>query len=367
MLTYIFRRSLQIIPTLFIISVIIYLLLALKPGDPLDELRFGNPGFSKEDYDRLAKIYGLDQPWYIRYWFWLYGIVGRPSLNYDQNGSLAAPFIKLSTPDFGFSRQYSRPAAEYVFYHRLPNTLILSGLALFIAFCVSIPLGVLSALRQHSIFDYIITVFNFIGVSVPIFWLGIMLIYTFAVLCRNCLPAGSITDPGIDVPNWQVIVSQTGGGISAIWEYLQQFWPVLVDRVRHLILPVFALSVLQMAAWTRFMRSSVLEVLNLDYIRTANAKGLAPRVVIFRHTIRNAILPIVTLIGLAVPLTMSGAVLTETVFNWPGMGRVIFESITRNDLNVAMASLMFVSLLVIIFSLLADIAYALIDPRIRYD
>jgi peptide/nickel transport system permease protein len=235
------------------------------------------------------------------------------------------------------------PAGEYIFRYRLPNTLLLSGVSLLVAFMIAIPTGVLSALRQHSYFDYVITFVNFIGVSIPIFWFGIMLMYIFSVQVK-LFPAGSLQTPGI-----------TG------------FWPVLADRLRHLVLPVTALSALQMASWTRFMRSSMLEVINLDYVRTARAKGLSERIVIFRHTIRNAILPIITLIALAVPTVMSGAVLTETVFNWPGMGRAIFDAILVNDFNVAMVALMFISLLILIFNLLADIAYAIADPRIRYE
>jgi peptide/nickel transport system permease protein len=360
MFSYIIRRLLQIIPTLFVISLIIFALLALKPGDPLDELRRGNPGFTQEDYERLAKIYGLDKPWYIRYWFWLYGAIGRPHLE------AGFPFIDFDAPDFGPSRQYGRPAAAYVFQYRLPNTLILSGISLLIAFLIAVPTGMLSAIRQHSVLDYSVTVLNFFGVSIPIFWLGIMLIYLFSVQMK-ILPAGSLQTPGISPPDWEVIAAQTGGGLAAFWAYLQGLWPVIVDRLEHLILPVTALSSLQMASWTRFMRSSMLEVLNLDYIRTARAKGLRERIVITRHALRNAILPIITLIALAIPLVMSGAVLTETVFNWPGMGRAIFDAILQNDFNVAMASLMFISLMVVAFNLLADIAYALIDPRIRYD
>jgi peptide/nickel transport system permease protein len=319
---YIIRRVLQIIPTLFMISLIVYGLLALKPGDPIDELRFGNPGFTQADYERLIKLYGLDKPWYFRYWYWL----GRAVQG-----------------DFGPSRRYGMPAAEYIFRYRLPNTLILSGLSLLVAFMVAVPAGVFSALRQHSVLDYAITFVNFIGVSVPIFWLGIMLIYLFAVWLR-VLPAGSVQTPGI-----------VGG------------WAQFLDRARHVILPVTALSALQMASWTRFMRSSMLEVLNLDYVRTARAKGVAERTVTYRHALRNAILPIITLVGLAIPTVFSGAVLTETVFNWPGMGRAIFDSIIANDFNVAMVALMFISLLILAFNLLADLAYALADPRIRYD
>lgn len=323
MFTYLARRLLQVIPTLFVISLILYGLLALKPGDPIDEMRRGNPGFTQQDYDRLRKFYGLDRPWYVRYWRWL----GRAIQG-----------------DFGPSRQFGRPAAAYVFQYRLPNTLLLSGISLLLAFFVAVPTGVVSALYQHSLLDYGVTVINFIGVSLPIFWLGIMLIYVFAVLLHGFLPAGGMTTPGV-----------TGA------------WALLGDRLRHLILPVTALSSLQLAQWTRFMRSSMLEVINLDYVVTARAKGLAERRVTYHHAVRNAILPLITLMGLSVPLLFSGAILTETVFNWPGMGRAIFNAILVNDFNVAMVSLMFISLLVVAFNLLADLAYAVADPRIRYD
>lgn len=323
MISYIIRRLLQIIPTLFVISLILYGLLALKPGDPIDELRRGNPGFTQADYDRLREFYGLDKPWYVRYWRWL----GRAVHG-----------------DFGPSRQFGRPAAEYIFQNRLPNTLLLSGVALLVALLISIPTGVLSALKQHSALDYVVTILNFLGVSVPIFWLGIMLIYLFAVRTGGLLPAGSMMTPGV-----------TGT------------WEVFVDRLRHLLLPVIALSSLHLAQWTRFMRSAMLEVVRMDYLTTARAKGLRERRVIFRHALRNAILPLITLVGLSIPQLFSGAVLTETVFNWPGMGRAIFDAILVNDFNVAMVCLTFISLLVLTSNLLADLAYALVDPRIRYD
>ena len=322
MLTYIIRRVLQVIPTLFVISLILYGLLALKPGDPIDEMRRGNPGFTQEDYDRMREFYGLDKPWYVRYWRWLGRVI---------------------RGDFGTSRQFGRPAAQYIFRYRFPNTVLLSGLSLLTAFLVAVPAGVISALRQHTAVDYAIPVVNFVGGSIPIFWLGIMLIYIFAVQFRGFLPAGGLATPGV-----------TGT------------WPVIVDRLKHLILPVTALSSLQLAQWTRFMRSSMLEVVHLDYIVTARAKGLSERRIVSGHALRNAILPLITLIGLNVPLLFSGAILTETVFNWPGMGRAIYDAILVNDFNVAMVSLMFISLLVLSFNLLADITYALVDPRIRY-
>lgn len=324
MLSFLVRRLLLVIPTLFLISVVIYALLALKPGDPLDELRFGNPGFTHADYERLAKLYGLDKPWYVRYWYWL----GRAVRG-----------------DFGPSRRYGLPAAEFIFRQRLPNTLLLSGLALVVAFGVAVPAGVLCALRRHSFVDYTVTTLNFLGISVPVFWLGIMLIYLFSVRL-GWLPAGSLGTSGL-----------AAQGLGA---YL---W----DRVRHLILPVVTLSSIQMATWTRFMRSSMLEVIHDEYIRTARAKGLPERTIVLKHALRNAVLPIITLVALAVPGVFSGAVLTETVFNWPGMGRAIYDAILANDFNVAMVALMFISLLILVFNILADVAYALVDPRIRYD
>ncbi len=346
MFNFIVRRLLQLIPTLFVVSAIVFALLALKPGDPIDELRIGNPGFTQADYERLAKAYGLDQPWYVRYWFWL----GRAIQG-----------------DFGPSRNYGRPAAEYVFNVRLPNTLVLSGISLTLALIIAIPAGVISALRKQTPIDYGITVVNFVGISIPIFWLGIILIYIFSVHFRQFLPAGSLSTPGINWPDWAAITAQTTDTGLAVSQYADKAVDYIVDRARHLVLPVVALSSLQTASWTRFMRSSMLEVIHLDYVRTARAKGVDERRVVLRHALRNAVLPIITLIALAIPAVFSGAVLTETVFNWPGMGRAIFDAILVNDLNVAMVSLMFISLLILAFNLLADIAYAMVDPRIRYD
>ncbi|MCS7216167.1 MAG: ABC transporter permease [Candidatus Bipolaricaulota bacterium] len=324
MLAFLMRRLLLAIPTLFLISVVVYALLALKPGDPIDELRFGNPGFTHADYERLIKLYGLDKPWYIRYWYWL---------------------SRAVRGDFGPSRRYGMPAAEFVFRQRMPNTLLLSGLSLLVAFAVAVPAGVWCALRRHSFVDYAVTTLNFVGISVPVFWLGILLIYVFSVRL-GWLPAGSLGTPG---------VAEQGLGAY------------VVDRLRHLVLPVLALSSIQMATWTRFMRSSMLEVIHDEYIRTARAKGLPERAVVLKHALRNAILPIITLVALAIPGVFSGAVLTETVFNWPGMGRAIYDAILANDFNVAMVALMFISLWIILCNILADVAYALADPRIRYD
>lgn len=347
MIKFIARRLLQLVPTVFVISIILYALLALKPGDPIDDMRRGNPNFTQADYERLRALYGLDDPWYIRYWKWL---------------------ARAVQGDFGPSRQYGMSATLYVFQYRLPNTVLLSGLSLLIAFVIAVPLGIYSAIRQHSIADYAITVLNFMGVSVPIFWLGILLIYVFSVQIRNFLPAGGLLTPGVSWPDWNTIAANSGGGLlEAFSLYWSKALAVISDRIKHLVLPVAALSSLQLAGWTRFMRSAMLEVVNMDYIRTARAKGLRERVIVYRHALRNAILPIITLVALSIPLLFSGAVLTETVFNWPGMGTAILGSLLNNDFNVSMVSLMFIALLVLVFNLIADIVYALVDPRIRYE
>ena len=329
MTTYIVRRLLQMIPLLLLVSIVIYILLSLAPGDPTDALRF-NPRATPDDIARLRAAYGLDQPVYVRYFYWLKNAV---------------------QGDFGNSQQYFISASQYIFQQRLPNTLILSGTAFLISVLIAIPVGIFSALRQYSVADYVVTFFSFLGFSMPIFWLGIMLIYLFAVLLPTAtngaivLPAGGFETPGM-----------FGTG----------FWDVLLDRLKYLLLPVFALAFLQVAFVTRFMRASLLEVVNQDYVRTAKAKGLSERVVTYKHSLRNAIIPVVTILGLSIPGLFSGAVLTETVFSWPGMGRAIFEALVAKDYNIVMVSLTFLSLLTILFNLIADLIYAVVDPRIRY-
>jgi len=332
MFAYTIRRLLQMIPLLFFVSLAIYTLVALQPGDPLEGLIFQNPHLTQEDIAQLKHAYGLDQPIHIRYFKWL----GRALQG-----------------DLGLSRTYAQPAAEFI-YHRMQNTLLLTGLSFLLALIVAIPVGVFSAVRQYSLLDYVVTFLSFVGYSTPVFWLGIMLMLLFAVwlpdrlgLDHPIFPVGGFVSPGVD--------PETVG-----WS------AYLKDRLWHLVLPVFTLSVLSMASWTRFTRSAVLEVLGQDYIRTARAKGLSERVVIYKHALRNALIPIVTLIGLAIPGLFSGAVITETIFSWPGMGRALYDALLEKDYNVAMAALVFLAFLTALFNLLADLAYAVVDPRIRY-
>ena len=323
------------IPLLFAASVVIFTLLALQPGDPLDELRQQTPRTTAEQLEQLRRAYGLDQPIYVRYFKWL----GRALQG-----------------DFGQSRTYATPAAQIIFAERLPRTLVLSGAALLLALLVAIPVGIFSAVRQYSAADYIITFLSFVGFSMPIFFLGILLLFLFAFWLPEQIP-GFPKFPVQSVSDLQWYQVQTGE---------VSFFQYIGDWAFKLILPVLALSTIQMASWTRYMRASLLEVLNQDYIRTARAKGLGERVVLYKHALRNALIPIITLVGLAIPGVFGGAVITETIFSYPGMGRAILDSLIDKDYNVAMAALAFLAMLTALFNLLADLMYAVVDPRIRY-
>ncbi|MDR5695684.1 MAG: ABC transporter permease [Armatimonadota bacterium] len=318
---YLVRRLFQMIPLVLGLSVIIFLLLVLAPGDPVDFLIFGNPNVRPQDVARLKHLYGLDQPIYVRYFKWL---------------------SRAAVGDFGYSMTYKEPVLQLVLA-RVSNSLWLTVPAFFLALIVAIPVGVYSALHQYSPMDYFATFFAFFGVSIPAFWFGIMMIYFFAVILK-WLPPGGFATPGVP-----------------------EGLPFYLDRIRYMILPTVVLSLLQMAALTRYTRSSMLEVIRQDYVRTARSKGLPERVVINKHALRNALIPIVTILALSIPALFAGAPLTETVFAWPGIGRLLVEAVLGADFAVAQAIIVFLALLVIVFNLLADIAYALLDPRIRYD
>lgn len=328
---YLARRLLQMIPLVVGLSIIIFLLLAAAPGDPVDLLVFGNPKIRPEDIARLKHHYGLDQPLYVRYFKWLWAAL---------HG------------DLGYSRTYKAPVLSLM-WDRIGNSLWLQIPAFFLSLSVAVPVGIFSALRQYSTLDYTATFFTFFGVSIPAFWFGIMMIYIFAVVHPWTaipglewlrLPAGGFSTPGVSE------------GVA-----------VFVDRVRYMILPTVVLSLLFMASYTRYTRSSMLEVIRQDYVRTARAKGLHETVVINRHALKNAMIPLVTIIALSIPALFAGAPLTETVFAWPGVGRLLVEATLGGDFAVAQGIIIFLAALVIVFNLLADIAYAVLDPRIRYD
>lgn len=316
MRTYLLRRLLQAVPLLFGVTIVSFLIVYLAPGDPA--LRFISPDTSMEDLERMRHVLGLDQPLYVQYWRWL---------------------TRLLSGDWGHSFVDGRPVLEKI-GELLPATLELTVTALLLSLVIAVPIGVLAATRQYSVFDFVTTCVAFIGVSIPSFWLGLMLMLLFAVYLKWLPATGRFPSTG------EV---------------------TLLIRLKHLALPAFTLGFVDIAGFTRYMRSSMLEVVRQDYIRTARAKGVAERMVIYRHALRNALLPIITLLGLGMPALFSGAAIIESLFAWPGMGRLFVQSAFTRDYPVIMAGLLIAAILTILGNLAADIAYALVDPRIKYD
>ncbi|MCW5770746.1 MAG: ABC transporter permease [Rhodospirillaceae bacterium] len=297
-------------------SFVVYLLIGLMPGDPLDIMLSGDPRMTPEDRERLRALYGLHLPLWERYWHWLTAALGG---------------------DFGFSRGFNRPVLD-VMAPNLGRTALLMGASFVLSVAIAIPLGLAAAVRQRRPTDYLINLFCFAGKSVPPFWLALMLILIFAVDLQ-WLPAGGV---------------ETVGASG------------FVDRLRYLILPVACLTLLSLATMARIMRAEAIGALRQDYIRTARAKGLSRRRVIWGHAVRNALNPVVTVVALEFGTLFSGALITETVFAYPGMGKMIYDSILGNDYNLALVGLLFATLLVLIGNLAADLAYAALDPRISY-
>ncbi len=321
MRNYIIRRLLQMIPLLFIISLFIFLVLSFT-GTSMRELIFANPRITPETIKKLERIYGLDKPLMVRYFYWLKAFI---------------------TGNWGWSREYAEEVFPLIM-SRLPITLNLMTLSFIISLIVAIPIGVYSALKQYSLLDYLATFFAFFGLAMPAFWFGLILLLLFGVKLR-WLPIGGYTTPGLEAA------------------------PLLIrtfDKLKHLILPAIVLGLQGMASWMRYSRSSLLEELRQDYVRTARAKGLPERTVIYKHALRNALIPIITLLMLSIPGLFGGAVLTETVFSIFGIGRLMYTAIVTSDTFLAMATLMILALLVVICNLFADVLYAVVDPRIRY-
>jgi peptide/nickel transport system permease protein len=316
MRAYLARRVAQSLVVLFLVSLGGFSVLHLAPGGPI-AIYAMSPTMSAEDMERLTRLLGLDQPLHVQYTKWVKGMV---------------------TADWGRSYRDGRTVGE-VIADRIPATLVLMLSAFVVAIVLGLAAGIVSAVRQYSVFDHAMTLGAMVALSIPTFWLGLMGIYVFAELLR-VLPPGNI------------------GTIGAPFS--------LADRLRHLALPAATLGLVMVATWSRYTRASMLEVIGEDYIRTARAKGVAGRVVILKHALKNALLPLVTLAGLQLPLIFSGALVTETVFTWPGMGRLFVDSIGYRDYPVLMGLLIFTSALVVVGNLVTDLVYAAIDPRIRH-
>ncbi len=316
MLTYAAQRLGGSLLVLLIMSFVIYGLIGLMPGDPIDLMIQADPDLTPQDQKRLKELYGLDKPLLERYGNWLWGAL---------------------QGDFGYSRLFAAPVLE-VLWPRLINTLLLLVPAFLLSVALALPLGIVAATRPQSGVDNAINLFAFAGISVPPFWLAILLIMLFAV-SLGWLPAGGM-----------------GGGPDAgPWE-----------TARYLILPVIALALSRVGGITRYVRSSMMESLRQDYVRTARAKGLSRRRVLVNHALRNALIPVVTILALDMGMLVSGALITETVFGWLGMGKTIYDAVLGNDYNLALMGLLFATALTLLANLIADLAYAWLDPRVSY-
>ncbi len=339
---YIARRLLQAIPLLLIISLVLFVLMQAA-GDPLATLGGRQPPRA-EDRARLARQWGLDQPVLVQYLYWLVGN-DWAMMDSDGDGIPDQPGTRKGVlrGDFGNSLVTRQPAME-VIMERVPNTLVLmlTAQALIIVFALLV--GIYSALHQYSLMDNVLTGCSFAAFSMPIFFIALFSIYLFSIRFKAwglpSFPTGGMYDPA---------VGRTFAQVAS-----------------HLVLPAMSIALIDIARYSRYIRSNMLEVINSDYIRTARAKGLRERYILFIHAFKNAALPLVTLIGLDLPFLLAGAVVTERIFAWPGMGRLFLDHLNRTDIPVMMGLLMMISVAVVFFQLMTDIVYTWLDPRIRY-
>jgi len=324
MTTYAIRRVLQTIPILFIISVLLFIMVRSAPGGPLTAAR-RNPNISKEQIEAIEEKLGLNDPLPVQYGRWL---------------------GDMFKGDMGESIKFRRPVSEMI-NERIPNTLLLVGVSFLVTLLIAIPIGIWSARKPYSPFDYTVTTVTFIGQSIPVYWLGLGLIVIFYVTLKN---------PFSGEPFFPVGGMNTRGKEG---EFLDTLW--------HLALPVTALSMGWVAWYSRFLRSSMLDVLHEDYIRTARAKGMKEQMVHYKHALQNAILPLVTLVALDLPSLFAGALFVETIFSWPGMGRLFWDAAKGRDYPVLLGVVMITATLIIVCNILADLAYGWLDPRVKYE
>jgi peptide/nickel transport system permease protein len=315
MLQYIVKRLLQAVPLLIGVSIIGFAMMHLAPGGPLAIYTL-NPTITAQDIERIKRVFGLDQPLYIQYLKWAAG---------------------MFTGDWGNTFFGGRPVLD-VIMERVPATLLLMGSGMSVAMIIGMLIGILGAVKRYSIFDYLATTGAMVTLSFPTFWFGLMMIFVFS-LQLGWLPSGGMFTLGGDED--------------------------LLDLLEHLILPTAVLALVLVAQWSRYTRSSFLEVIHQDYIRTARSKGISGSRILFRHAFPNAVAPLIALAGIQLPWLFSGALVTETIFGWPGMGRLFVDSLTMKEYPVLMGMVMLTAMTVVIGNLLADVLNALIDPRIR--
>lgn len=326
MLSFSLRRTLAAIPLLLGVATLVFLVLSLAPGDAASI--YIRPGMTPETLEHIRRSMGLDDPLLIRYGRWL---------------------LAFLQGDFGYSHFYQMPVRDRILA-ALPNTLILASGALFFAFLIGVLVGVLQAVKEGSLLDSVLTAVTLFFYSMPSFWLALMLILVFS------FGAGSLWDWPFSFPP---------SGPESPGADLLGPWALLKDRIHHLVLPTLTLTLILAGGVARYVRTSMLEVIGQDYIRTARAKGLPESRVILKHGLRNGLIPIVTLFGVYFPFLLSGTVLIEYVFAWPGMGQLMVESIRREDLPVVLAGTFLFGGMVVLGNLLADLLYGVVDPRIR--
>lgn len=327
MLVYAARRVLTAVPLVLGVATIVFLVLALAPGDPASV--YVRPGMSPETLEHIRRNLGLDAPAHVQYGRWV---------------------LSFFRGDFGYSLASGMPVRARILAV-LPNTLILTSVALCIAFVTGVLVGVVQAVRQHSFLDSVLSGASLFFYSMPSFWLAIMMVLVFSVNAGNA---------------WGWPVSFPPSGMASDGYELMKATDQLRDRIHHLVLPALTLALVLAGGIARYVRSSMLEVIRQDYIRTARAKGLPEWLVVWKHALRNALIPVVTLVGVYFPLLLSGTVFIEYVFAWPGMGRLMVESILLEDYPVVLAGTFLFGGMVVLGNLLADLLYGIVDPRIRH-
>ncbi|GJM40364.1 MAG: ABC transporter permease [Ardenticatenaceae bacterium] len=395
MTNYLIRRGFQMVLVVLLATIAIYALLNAVPGGPLSGLNLAADAkqrLSNEDIARLEATLGLNKPAYLRYITWMTGedwldevgdAIGNPGpadkmfetgtwRDYqsptcqDAGGSNDGADTTRLKPcnggvvrwDWGQSWALARgQTVTSVIGSRVSNTLILMTSVTVISLLIALPIGIISAVRQYSRLDYAVTTFSFFGISMPVFWFGLLTIILFGVYFQQWglpfFPTGDVFTTRVIPGSLQDVLSIQPRSVA--------------DRIVHLVLPVSVLTLLYLAGWSRFMRSSMLEVLRQDYVRTARSKGLQERMVILKHAARNALIPLITIVVFQIPGIFSGAIITETIFNYPGMGRLFIDSLGRNDWPIVMALLFITAILVVFATLIGDILYTIVDPRIRFD
>jgi len=323
---FIIRRIFYSIGVVAFVSVVVFALVSIS-GDPLANLR-ENPRIARSDIARIEQRMGLNKPKYVQFGYWLRDSV-RGSGEWSTSFSYRAPVFPI-------------------IWDRFKNTLVLMSVTVLVCLVIAIPLGVFSALRQYSKLDYAVTALSFFGLSMPVFWFGLIL---QLVLGFYLMQALDLRQPLF------FTASMYTTGFEHDW----------LNRARHLVLPVTTLALATVAGWSRYQRSSMLDVLNQDYLRTARAKGLPESRVIAKHALKNALIPVVTIVAIDLAYLLGGAVVTETIFAWPGMGRLFVQALEQRDFPMVMGNIIFTSVLLVVFNLLADVIYGFLDPRIRQE